>query len=449
MTRIIRLAVYLVLGLLLGATATFASAASTFGNASSKGMKSGAWNGSGSIDSGRTAKTIESVNIGGKYIPVPMLGSVGAAALEALIIGLKNSPQAIVVGGVVSYLASKGMQMVDGSLKVAAPPVPAQQTDPLTGNYEYSCGGNVYVGPLSIAGAQQCASAAGWGDTAGTFVANSTSFNYVGTSSLFSGTYTLAVMSRGGTCQTGYHLSGSTCVPDNPCPSGYVLAVDGNSCLSTAYDGPYESDWDKIRNDPPLPEVMKEICQKLSAIGSSSYACPVTNQRTEPVTEPLTDWKTDPVTGQQNRQVAKISPAPTPENPERVEITTETETKTTTTNPETGQPESSTETKKDENSDFCVLHPDSLACAKIGDLPEDPALDPTNKDVTITRQDWGAADASCPNDLSYTLRLTGHTVGMSYKPVCDGLRTFRPVVIGMGWLAAIFAFLGISRRAQG
>ena len=150
-------------------------------------------------------------------------------------------------------------------------------------------------------------------------------------------------------CQTassscGWDALYSQALP-TPCPSGYVRAVDGQSCLSTDYSGPSESDWDKIRNDPPPAQVMKELCQNLSKLGSTSYACPVSNQQATATTEPLSEWKTDPLTGNQSRQVVKILPAPTTSNPERVEINIDIETKTTTTNPETGQPETTTETK--------------------------------------------------------------------------------------------------------
>lgn len=444
MTRFIRLALYLALGLILGASATFASAASTYGNTSTKGMKGGAWNGSGTIDSGRTAQTIESINVGGKYIPVPMLGSVGAAALEALIIGLKSSPKALVVGGVVSYLTSKGLSMQGDVLKVKDP---ATYTDnsPQFGQYWYQGTGT----GVCRSAAAQCSYDQAYNEVAARIV-QQWGGGTPSKSSAMSNAFTYCVAFQYGAnnypCISGVSFSSA----GTQCPTGFALAADGKTCLSTEYTGPNESDWDKIRNDPPLADVMKELCDNLSKLGSGSYACPVSNQHATATTEPLSEWKTDPLTGQQSRQVAKITPSPTTSNPERVQIDIETETKTpATTNPDGSTTPEKTESKNDEKTDFCVLHPDSIACSKLGDLPDDPALDPTNKDVSITRQDWGAADGTCPNDLSYTLRLTGHTVGMSYKPVCDGLRMFRPVVIGMGWLAAIFAFLGISRRAQG
>jgi hypothetical protein len=233
--------------------------------------------------------------------------------------------------------------------------------------------------------------------------------------------------------------------PATKCPAGYVLGADNATCLSTEYTGPSESDWDKVRNSPPPASVMKDLCERLSNLGSTSYACPVTENTTKSVTSPLSDWKTNPQTGTQSRQVAKVSPASTPENPERVEITTETETKTTTTNPTTGQTTETTESKQNENEDFCVKHPESIACSKLGDAPPEEDLSKLNKTITITRQDWGAADGSCPADLSYTLR-TGQTLSFKYQPVCTGLSMFRPVIIGMGWLSAVFCFIGIARK---
>lgn len=432
MNRFIRLALYLALGLILGASATLASAASTFGSASTKGMKGGAWNGSGTIDSGRTAKTIETVNVGGKYIPVPMLGSVGAAALEAVIIGLKATPKALVIGGVISYLTNKGFDLMGDQLQVKKPDIPAPDPD--------SCWMDA---PNGVSVCQPSAEAVCAAREA--LLPHLASYRWE-TVVLTSTTAKCNVYINSLPDVIGWpHVVTST---PAPCPSGYVLSVDGKSCLSTEYTGPHESDWDKIRNDPPLPEVMKDLCQQLSAIGSSSYACPVTNQRTEPVTEPLTDWKTDPVTGQQNRQFAKISPAPTPENPERVEITIEKEVKTpASTNPDGSTVPEKTETKNDETSDFCVLHPNSLACAELGE-PEDIDLQKDTRNISITPDGgWGASSASCPSPKTHTLK-NGYTVTQSWQPVCDSAAMFRPVVIGMAWLAAIYSLLAIQRKAQ-
>lgn len=141
----------------------------------------------------------------------------------------------------------------------------------------------------------------------------------------------------------------------------------------------------------------------------------------------------------------------TPAPDEKVKIETEVQPVTgpngvpiPTTNPDgSANPEAVAE----EKPDFCIENPDALACWKDGE-PEDVDLVKDTKNISITPgSGWGSDSGTCPSPKTHTLR-TGHTVSMSWQPVCDGAAMFRPVVIGLAWLAAIYALLAIQRKAQ-
>lgn len=119
----------------------------------------------------------------------------------------------------------------------------------------------------------------------------------------------------------------------------------------------------------------------------------------------------------------------------------------------------------DPNGDPVVTNPDPDPKSVTGDPPIDPCSENPNRlgcldtgepdDIDLGKQDinvgitpvsgFGASDATCPADQTYTLR-TGQVVSQSFAPVCQMARSFRPVVIGMAWLSAALIFLGIQKR---
>lgn len=415
--KTLRLYLFFLVGLLLGANVVLAHAAfSRSTNPSFKASPTGpAWTGAGSV-SGGAAQTIETVNVGGKYIGVPTVGALGAAALEVAILGLKATPASLLTSAVITYLGSKGLQWINDKWMKQGDPVP------VVGRYRIN-----EFGVTGSSAAQVCDAAA---------------------TAKGPGYYVDSV--SGGTCllknpaypygQWSYSIFDMTA---DSCPANYTLSA--GACFPNDYVPAGDSDWDRVRGVQAPDAVMDDLCKRLAALGS---ACTVGGITQSPVTAPLSDWYTDPVTGQQVRQVAKITPASTPEDPTRVAVNTETETKTpATTDPVTGvtTPEK-TENKPNQNEDFCVLHPEALACWEKGDAP-DSDLQTDQRNISLTPDSgWGASGATCPADLIHTTRA-GVQVKMSWQPLCQMANTFRPIVVGMAWLSAIIIFLGISRRA--
>lgn len=247
---------------------------------------------------------------------------------------------------------------------------------------------------------------------------------------------------------------GGNCVyPPQPCPANYTHR--DNACWPNDYVPAGESDWDRFREIMPPDAVMKDLCSRLAALGGESYGCPVTNPKVETAIVPLSNWVQDPNTGKWSRTVAKVTGAPTADDPYRkqVDVQVETQDRPSETNEqgqtvdaETGEVITTPAKTTEKDNDLCTLHPDALACWEKGD-PEDIDLDAETKNITITPDSgWGASGATCPADLTYTTHQ-GIQVKYSWQPVCQMANTFRPIVIGFAWLSAILIFLGISRKA--
>lgn len=408
-----------------------AAAATSFTSTSTKGFKGSGWNGSGSL-SGGTAQTIESVNVGGTYVGVPMVGSIGAAALDVAIAGLRSAPQAIAVGVVMPYLVSKGLELINGGWFTKGQSVSPSGLD---GCYRY------------IDGAIVCSEA--------DFMSHVNAlYGYLGpwTDVQTVGTPPNSQIQVCRQAQTTWCTSANYYAANaNPCPSGYTYATDGSQlCWPTDPVPATDTDWNAVRGDPPPDAVMQDLCQRLSALGGSTYACPATNVKAAATQVALTDWSTDPVTGNQTRQIAKIDPAPTTDDPQRVSVSTSTETKTPdTTDPTTGQTTpGTTSDQKNQTEDFCTLHPDSIACSQLGDPPDDVDLQKKDVSAQITPDTgWGPSNGSCPPDKTYTLH-NGFAFRMSYAPICETSTTLRPLIIGLGWFIAALIFVGYTWKVS-
>lgn len=424
-----RLLLYFVLGLALG-TASALSFAGTFtsyqGSAFRNINGTMYWKGDATSFAASQARVFESVAVGGTYIAVPHVGSLGAAAMQAAITGLRSTPGAMLTTAAASWLLGQGLEYLNGQWMKKD-----SSSLPIPGEWRY--GHNLQAGPFSSPAAA-CAH----------FDANSR----VGPASM-------AVVDTPGSENGCYYpsatrLTGLTNGGNQPCPAGYHVEL--NACVK---DSPYvpagDSDWDQVRGVTPPDAVMADLCRRLAALGSG---CALSSGNTEKASVPLSDWKTDPLTGTQSRETATWNPSPSASDPFRGEINVEKETKTTTTttDPNTGQPVTTETTTSDDKTDktpLCSLYPDILACAKFGEATDPDKLDQT-KQVSITPDTgFGPQDGTCPADLTYTVHLTGTQLRFSYQPVCTGLRTFRPVIIGMAWVSGVLIFLGIARKAQG
>lgn len=410
------------------ASAGFISANST-GAFHTAGGASG-WTGAAGTVSAGTAKTIESVNIGGKYIGVPTLGPIAAGAAELLIGMIQRSPTAIGIA-VAPWLLTKGIEIVGDAFKVKTSDTPIPiQTDLQNA-----------IAHFQVNGAGDFPTAQAACESVGSILWSSWDCREG------------QAITRTFTCAPGYVDSGNgnlTCRPVQTCPTDWTKV--GNFCEPPPYRDPLESDWAKFRGETPPDVVLNELCAKLAAYGTSSVGCPVTKVQTSAITAALTDWSGDSQTGVVSRQVVKLTPAPSEDDPTRMaaELVTETKTSTTKTDPATGETktEETTTEKPTENPDFCVLHPESMACAKLGEPGEAPELQ--KKDISVSLQPdsgFGPDNGSCPANRTYTTHNGGIPIVFSWAPVCQGATTFRPVVIGMAWLSAVLIFMGITKRS--
>lgn len=442
--KTLRLALYFVIGLLLGTLSAF-SFAGTFqsyqGSAFRNINGTTYWKGDAGTLSASQATVLESFKIGGTYITVPTMGQITGAAMTAAMAGVRMTP-GIAGAAVISWLASQGLQLADGQWKALSPPT---SVTPATGIGVCQISASSPAKNLTGVSSSECMSAA---------VGATYPFGRTFTAPYMSDTFIRGTCSQDGTnwgCSVGTWSQQST--RPASCASGYVMSSDGTQCISTTYVPAGDSDWDKVNGIPKPDDVMRQLCQQLAQYNTTTPGCAVNQAKTQQASVPLSDWTLNPNTGQMTRQVAKWNPAPTVEDPFRGEVTIneETKTTTTTTNPTTGQPETTeTTTSKDTTKDqpLCTLFPDIIACAKFGEASDPVKLDQT-KQVSITPDSgFGASDGTCPQDLTYSLHMVNKQIRFSYQPVCTGLRTFRPVIIGMAWISGVLIFLGIARKAQ-
>ena len=438
------LALYFLVGLLLGTVAVFSHAGtyqSYQGSAFRTINGTTYWKGDAGTFAQSKATVIESIKVGGTYITVPTVAQVTGAMVGVAAGAVRMSPGLAGVS-LISWLASQGLELVNGEWKKLVP----GDSIPVSTSGAPTCGQMVVDGPEKLVqiGNQvrafklfRCqknvvSPPAGWDNHTW---CNSDSVQYPDC-----GGYSHPLVSQ---------------VRQETCPLGYTFDPGTSSCVSPSrYEPAGQSDWDKVNGVTPPDQVMKEMCQALAKYNTSTPGCAMYNAKTEKATVAMSDWAPNPTTGNDERQVATWTPRPTPDDPFAGEVSINTESKPTDSpvDPETGEPVNpgdKSSTDKTSQTPFCTLYPDSLACAKFGQA-EDPAKLVDTKQVSITPDSgFGPSDGQCPQDLIYTLHLTGTQVRFSYQPVCTGIRTFRPVIIGMAWISGVLIFLGITRKAQG
>jgi hypothetical protein len=174
------------------------------------------------------------------------------------------------------------------------------------------------------------------------------------------------------------------------------------------------------------------------------------NPAVDPATQtvPLSDPYVDPVTGKRYKDVAYVTPSPS--SPTKTadlqvakqEVDADGNPIADPNNPGQAKP-------PEETDDPCLAHPERIGCMEKGEIPAEPDLEGSEKTITITPDSgWGADTAACPADLTATLRQGGVPVAFSFRPVCDAADMFRPVVIGMAWVAAVLIALGVGRKGD-
>lgn len=423
MTRLFRAFAFLALGLLLGGSASYSFAGyaqlkppANIGGTVGARVSAGAFAANaGNISVGFTTQ------VAGRAVTMPATMRFASNAARVAIGAVRLSPAALVGSAVAAWLLTQGIEYLDGQLQKATPD--AAPRSGFNWNSNFGCGAGCSYAQAVESVIQNCEANA---------VLYACEFM---TASFVDGTtykYTIRVryhhtsmpVSWWGEANQGYVYTTS------PRPNPLVPAV--------------EADFSPLETAPLPDDVAEELAPK-------AVPLPLENPQFDPTPQiiPLSDPypKRGGQPGETVKDVAKVTPAPD----EKVKIEPEVQPVTgpngvpiPTTNPDgSANPEAAGV----EKPDFCIENPDALACWKDGE-PEDVDLAKDSKNVAITPQGgWGPDTATCPQPRKHVLK-NGYTVQMSWEPVCDGAGMFRPVVLGLAWLAAIYAFMAMYRKSQ-
>lgn len=230
-------------------------------------------------------------------------------------------------------------------------------------------------------------------------------------------------------CQSGHTLNNGMCYPPGYVPPGSpVQATD--------------ADWAKV----PTTNIPDSVLTSVMVEGKQFF--PADPQvSTQVQTVPMSSVYKDPTTGTSYRDMAYVTPNPNdPQtaNLQVVKTQVDPATGNPVTDPTTGNPKGETK------NDPCADNPNRIGCMDKGDIPQAPDLLKSEKTITITPDSgWGPDTMACPADIVVGLRSAGAMPAVfSFKPVCDGADMFRPVVIGLAWLAAVLIALGMGRRGD-
>lgn len=101
----------------------------------------------------------------------------------------------------------------------------------------------------------------------------------------------------------------------------------------------------------------------------------------------------------------------------------------------------------EDQDDPCVTDPTRAGCVHLGE-PTDSELDTDSRSVSIAPAgSFGASDAACPSPRTVTL-TSGLELALPFDLVCQFAVGIRPVVLGLAYLSAVAAFLGLARRGS-
>lgn len=352
--------------------------------------------------------------VGGRLVTVPATWRMASNAGQIAVAALRTTPGGLAAGVALSWLLGYGIKKcADGTWCTQPSTVPEGDVDP-------NSLGWVGIGP--------CATA----------MANCTALQAANTILPTSGGWSVCRIQLEGT-RTGrtYITNAST-----PCasgrfdtighPNGDYVPPQGEPVPATG------ADWAKVQPST-IPDV---VLNNLARDGVFLDVSPTID--TAPQTVPLSDPYVDPVTGKGYQDVAKVTPNADGKTADVQVAKQEVDGQ--------GKPvtdASGVQVAPVEQKDQCVGHEDRLGCMKLDDPPQGPNLQDSQKTISITPDTgWGADSMACPADLTTVTRTGGVALAFSFKPVCDGADMFRPVIIGMAWVAAVLIALGVGRKGD-
>ncbi|MGY4025870.1 virulence factor TspB C-terminal domain-related protein [Aeromonas rivuli] len=256
----------------------------------------------------------------------------------------------------------------------------------------------------------------------------------------------------------GSHYETPTCVYSTP-DSYYCTAKNKlNPAAPTSFNSNRKTCTSSIPTEscgtPPLADgnwFNNKLDQpSIPLIISGWNNIPALSTQPTPITStdftPFSDWMGQPYFKDGNwfRDRMDVSPAPTSSQPNRVRVDIGPIKLDGMTDPNVKPDDTpaSGSTAPKEQTKFCDDNPNSIACAELGTLEDEP-ITPVEIPFQITPQSpWGSDNANCPAPKVISLS-TGGVVEITYQPTCDFLAGIRPAVLALAFLAALYIALGI------
>lgn len=435
MNRAFRLLAFLTLGLLLGGTVTLSYAGAVRYefrgvNVSREGGQTHIRGTSPSelaaTVSGGVVTTNGAAAVGSKSAAFVSRASLAADAASIAVAAIRLNPTGLIGGAVASWLLVEGIEYIDGAFKkdppsdtsagagnvyasgrslgdctTSAPCTPAKLASILLPHLKAAYNWDYVSGPACVSNASGPCGQIKW-----TLYNNGAGFNTTDTAT--------RVMTS---CAPGYYLDVMTCVK-----TAAKVAME-------------EADWSTVKSKPLPDGAAQDLINK-------GVKTPVSPLAFDPPFRdvPLSDPYRDPVTDKTYRDKARVTPQPSTPETAKLEVTKEEVDPATgepVIDPGTGQPPA-----PEKQTDFCIEHPEALACWEAGE-PEDSELEKVTAGTAITPVVIGGA-GSCPSDK--TVNYMGANLVLSFSPICMAAGWINPIVLALAWLSAGYILIGAFKQ---
>lgn len=354
--------------------------------------------------------------VGWGTVAFPATLTLGEGAAAVALAALRATP-AIATASALAYLAQIGIQKcLDGTWC-------KRQVSPSAGDPGFN--GNVWTSDYGATGDSPLAACiAQYGGQYG--ASNIGVFQRTAASwacTVPAGT--IGSATKAVSCVTGYVPGGDACVSD---PNAVSPATDADWNKGLTYPLTIGLASDLAAAKVPLP------------VNITMTPDPATG-RPAPKTVNLSDPYIDPVTGKRYRDIAVVTPN---SDGKTATLTTAKQEVDANGNPIT-DPSTGGGKAPEPQTDPCSGHETRMGCMEQGDIPQQPDIQEKKVNVAITPDGgWGPDNGSCPVDIP--LSIAGHPFGMSWGSICTFSTMVRPIIIGMGWLAAALILIGAGKQ---
>lgn len=119
------------------------------------------------------------------------------------------------------------------------------------------------------------------------------------------------------------------------------------------------------------------------------------------------------------------------------------ESHTNTEAPPSGGGSTQPQAEPEPPPDVCEQNPDASGCAPLGDPQDDQQVETEQRNIGML--DYATVNGTCPQPLTFS--VAGYSHEISYQFICDGAVALRPLVIALGMLSAgLFMFGTLGSR---